>query len=298
MTPPLPLRPRSLLFAPGNRPELVAKLPRSAPDAVVIDLEDAIPATPEAKAAARPIARDAARDLIAAAPHLSVFVRVNAVHSPYFDDDLAVLTPELAGVVVPKLESAADVRQVAAALAARGLGLPLLAGLETGAGVWHALEILREDAVQWAYFGAEDYTTDLGGLRTPGGLEVLYARSQVALAARLAGVPALDIVVTRLNDEAAFREDAAQGRALGYAGKLCIHPAQVALAHEIFGATEAELRRARALLQAAHDASLSGHGAFAFEGQMVDEPMLAAARAVVARSGSGEEGVGRGKAPA
>ncbi|MFC4425334.1 HpcH/HpaI aldolase/citrate lyase family protein [Deinococcus navajonensis] len=279
---PLP-RPRSVLFAPGNRADLVAKLPRSGPDAVVIDLEDAIPAAPEAKAAARPVARDAARDLIVAAPHLSVFVRVNALHSPYFEDDLGVLTPELAGVVIPKLESAQDAEQVAAALQARGLNLPLLAGLETGAGVWNAREIMAHPAVAWAYFGAEDYTTDLGGARTPGGLEVLYARSQVALAARLCGVPALDIVVTALHDEAVFREDAGLGRALGYSGKLCIHPAQVALAHDIFGATPAQLARAEALLAAAHEAAARGHGAFSFEGQMVDEPMLAAARAVLAQ---------------
>ncbi|THF88910.1 CoA ester lyase [Deinococcus sp. KSM4-11] len=279
-------RPRSLLFAPGNRPELIAKLPRSQPDAVVIDLEDAIPAG--AKSAARSVARDAARDLIAAAPHLPVFLRVNALHTEEFTDDLAVLTPELAGVVVPKLESAADVRSVVAALGAHGLELPLLAGLETGAGVWHALDILCEDAVNWAYFGAEDYVADLGGARTPGGLEVLYARSTVALAARLAGVPALDIVVTALNDPATFRADAAQGRALGYAGKLCIHPAQVALAHEVFGATAAEVSRARALLDAAHTAATAGHGAFSFEGQMVDEPMLARARAILAQEAGDE----------
>lgn len=276
-----PLRPRSVLFAPGNRADLIAKLPRAQPDAAVIDLEDAVPGTPEAKAAARPAARDAARDLIAAAPHLAVFVRVNAVHSPFFEDDLGVLTPELAGVAVPKLESAADVRRAVEALAGRGLALPLLAGLETGAGVWNAREILAEEAVQWAYFGAEDYTTDLGGLRTPGNLEVLYARSRVALAARLTGVHALDIVVTRLNDEATFREDAAQGRALGYGGKLCIHPAQVPLAHEFFGPTDAEAERARRLLAAAHEAALEGRGAFSFEGQMVDEPMLARARAIL-----------------
>lgn len=276
-----PLRPRSVLFAPGNRADLIAKLPRSEPDAAVLDLEDAVPGTGEAKAAARPVARDAARDLIAAAPHLAVFVRVNAVHSPYFEEDLAVLTPELAGVVVPKLESAADVRRVKEALSARGLDLPLLAGLETGAGVWNAREIMAEEAVAWAYFGAEDYTTDLGGTRTPGNLEVLYARSHVALAARLTGVHALDIVVTRLNDEAAFREDATQGRALGYGGKLCIHPAQVPLAHEYFGPTEAEAERARRLLAAAHAAAREGRGAFSFEGQMVDEPMLAKARAIL-----------------
>lgn len=274
-------RPRSVLFAPGNRADLIAKLPRSAPDAVVIDLEDAVPATPEAKAAARPVARDAARDLIAAAPHLAVFIRVNALHSPFFEDDLTVLTPELAGVVVPKLESAADVQRVETALAEVGLNLPVMAGLETGAGVWNAREIMIPP-VAWAYFGAEDYTSDLGGTRTPGNLEVLYARSRVALAARLAGVAALDIVVTRLNDEAAFREDALQGRALGYSGKLCIHPAQVALAHDCFGPTPADLSRARALLDAAHRAAQAGHGAFSFEGQMVDEPMLAKARALLA----------------
>lgn len=272
---------RSVLFAPGNRADLIAKLPRSAPDAVVIDLEDAVPGTPEAKAAARPVAHDAARDLIAAAPHLAVFVRVNALHSPYFADDLGVLTPELSGVVVPKLETGAQARQVAQTLRARGLTLPILAGLETGAGVWNAREIMEVPEVAWAYFGAEDYTTDLGGKRTPGNLEVLYARSQVALAARLTGVSALDIVVTALNDPDAFRADAEQGRALGYSGKLCIHPAQVALAHECFGPTEADLTRARRLLDAAAEAAARGHGAFSFEGQMVDEPMLAKARALL-----------------
>ncbi|GGO22818.1 HpcH/HpaI aldolase/citrate lyase family protein [Deinococcus humi] len=277
------LRPRSMLFAPGNRADLIAKLPRRSPDAVVIDLEDAIPGDAGAKAAARPTARDAARELIAAAPHLAVFLRINAPHSPYFADDLTVLTPELAGVVVPKLEAAADVRLVVDALSSHGLNLPILAGLETGAGVWNALDILKEEAVTMAYFGAEDYTTDLGGRRTPGNLEVLYARSRVALAARLAGVAALDIVVTALNDEPAFRADAEQGRALGYAGKLCIHPAQVTLAHDVFGATPAEAARARALLEAARTAAERGHGAFSFEGQMVDEPMLSAARAVLAQ---------------
>lgn len=281
--------PRSVLFAPGNRPDLIAKLPRSRPDAVVIDLEDAIPGTPEAKAAARPVARDAARDLIAAAPHLAVFIRVNSVQSPYFEADLSVLTPELAGVVVPKLESGREVGRVESALSELGLGLPIMAGLETGAGVWNAREIMIPP-VAWAYFGAEDYTTDLGGKRTPGNLEVLYARSQVALAARLTGVHALDIVVTRLNDEVAFREDAAQGRAIGYSGKLCIHPAQVALAHEQFGPTPDDVNRARAMLQAAAQAAQAGHGAFSFEGQMVDEPMLNKARALIVQADLGHSG--------
>ena len=278
---PASRRPRSVLFAPAGRADLIAKLPRSRPDAVVIDLEDAVPATPEAKAKARPTAREGSERLCREHPELAVFVRVNSVHSPFFEDDLAALHPTLTGVVVPKLETAVDAEMARDALRERGLTLPILAGLETGAGVWNARSILQLDCVPWAYFGAEDYVTDLGGVRTPGNLEVLYARSQVALAARLAGVAALDIVVTALSNPEAFREDARQGRALGYSGKLCIHPAQVALAHEFFGPTQADQERARRLLSAAQDAELAGHGAFSFEGQMVDEPMLAKARAVL-----------------
>ncbi len=133
-----------------------------------------------------------------------------------------------------------------------------------------------------AYFGAEDYVADLGGVRTLGSTEVLYARSRVALAARLAGVPALDQVVTRLDAEDHFLTDAAEGRALGYRGKLLIHPAQVALAHRAFTPSAEEVDRARRLIAAYDDAVANGHAAIAFEGQMVDEPLARHARAVMA----------------
>ena len=275
---------RSVLFAPASRPDLMLKLPRARPDAAVLDLEDAVPATPEAKAAARRALAETWPELRAAAPDLRVFVRVNPLHSPFFAADLESLTPDLSGVMLPKLERAGDVRSALEALRGRGRGLslPLFAGLETGAGVWNAREILDFPEVRWAYFGAEDYTADLGGLRTPGGLEVLYARSQVALAARLSGTLALDIVVTALGDPAAFLADAEQGRALGYSGKLCIHPAQVPLAAQVFGASEAEIGRAQRLLAAAEEAEARGQGAFSFEGQMIDEPLLVRARALLA----------------
>lgn len=279
------LVPRSVLFAPGNRADLIAKLPRSQPDAVVIDLEDAVPNSADAKAQARQIAQQAAKELRQHTPELAVFLRINALHSPYFKDDLTCLFPDLAGVVVPKLESKADTELLTKTLAEQQINLPVMAGLETGAGVWNALDIMQNSNVNWVYFGAEDYTTDLGGQRTIENTEVLYARSKVALAARLAGIPALDIVVTRLKDEKAFKADAQQGRALGYSGKLCIHPAQVALAHEYFGPTDADAKRAKALLEAAAEAERAGHGAFSFEGQMVDEPMLVKARAILQARG-------------
>lgn len=275
------VRMRSLLFAPGNRAEVLAKLPRSGPDGVVLDLEDAVPA--EAKVEARAIVARAAAELRDGHPGLAVYVRVNAVPSDWFADDMAqALIPGIAGVVVPKLESAEQVTEVANALDELGLAhLAIVAGLETAAGVAWAEEVLADSRVHVGYFGAEDYVADLGGVRTPEGTEVLYARSRVALAARLTGTLAVDQVVTDLTDEARFRADAAVGRSLGFRGKLCIHPAQVAWSHEAFTPTADELDRARRLLAAYDAAVAAGSAAIAFEGQMVDEPLARQARTLL-----------------
>jgi citrate lyase subunit beta/citryl-CoA lyase len=277
----VPSRLRSLLFAPASRPDVLAKLPRSSPDGVVIDLEDAVPA--DAKASARPNALAAGSELAIEHPHLAVYVRVNAVPTEWFSRDVREgLAPELTGVIVPKLESSAQLDVVGDALDAAGLGhLHVLAGIETAQGVESARELFR-DPVAAAYFGAEDYVADLGGVRTAEGTEVLYARSRVALAARLGGVLAIDQVVPALDEDEHFLADATRGRALGYRGKLCIHPAQVALANRAFSPTSEELDRARRLLAAFDAATTRGEAAIAFEGQMIDEPVARHARAVLA----------------
>jgi citrate lyase subunit beta/citryl-CoA lyase len=265
------VRLRSLLFAPGNKGEVLAKLPRSGPDGVVLDLEDAVPGA--AKAEARSVVAEVAPTLVAEHPGLAVFVRINAVPSEWFDDDVAALPDGLTGIVVPKLESAEQV----AALP----DLPIVAGIETAAGVARAEQVFAGDRVVAGYFGAEDFIADMGGVRTAEGTEVLYARSQVALAARLTGTLAVDQVVTDLRDEARFQADAALGRSLGYRGKLCIHPAQVAWAHAAFSPSADELDRARRLLAAYEEAKVSGSAAIAFEGQMVDEPLARQAQALL-----------------
>ncbi len=280
------MRLRSLLFAPGNRAEVLAKLPRSGPDGAVLDLEDAVPAA--AKHQARSVTAEAASLLSARHPDLCLYVRVNAVPTEWFAADLAdALSPTLTGVVVPKLESAEQVTAVLAALDRHGLGdLHLIAGIETAAGVARAEEVLAADRVVAAYFGAEDYVADVGGVRTAEGLEVLYARSRVALAARLTGTLAIDQVVTTLGDEETFRADAVTGRSLGYRGKLCIHPDQVGWAHAAFSPEAEEVDRARRLLAAYEEAIARGEAAIAFEGQMVDEPLARQARAVIAADGA------------
>ena len=272
---------RSLLFAPASRPDMCAKLPRSGPDGVVLDLEDAV--APAAKAEARGQARAAAAELRQLHPDLAIFVRVNPPGTEWFAADVAEsLAAELTGVVVPKLESSAEVDAVRDLLAhADREHLRLLAGIETAAGVAQVADVLDHPGVQIAYFGAEDYITDMGGVRTDDGLEVLFARSQVALAARLAGVPVLDQVVTAFGDDERFLADAALGCSIGYSGKLCIHPAQVPLANQCFSPSPEERERARALLAVWDEAQARGEASVAFEGQMVDEPLARRARALL-----------------
>ena len=265
---------RSLLFVPGNRPELAAKAPRSRPDAVVLDLEDAVP--PAAKPEARAQVREAAAGLAGKVP---LCVRVHPPGTPWFEDDVAALPGGLTAVVIPKLESATQVAAMAGALGDRAV----LAGLETVRGVADAREVLQPPVVA-CYFGAEDYVADLGGVRTSGNAEVAWARAYVPVAARLAGVAALDMVTIDFGDRDRFTAEAREARTLGYAGKLCIHPAQVPLAAEAFRPTEDEVDTARRLL-AAFEAA--GGDTIAFEGQMVDEVVAARARAVLT---SAEEG--------
>lgn len=269
---------RSVLFAGATRPDLVAKLARSDPDAAVIDLEDAVPDESKREA------RAALRELVGTVAGPKVLIRVNAPGSSWFADDvIAVSSLPVAGVVVPKVESADDLVRTREAL---GVGAEIFAGIESAAGVANVESILAEGAPAAAYFGAEDYIADLGGRRTPGGEEALYARSRVALAARVTGVTAIDQVVVDFRDEGAFGRDAEAGRAIGYRGKLCIHPSQVPIANAVFGASPEEVARARALLAAWEAAAARGVAAIEFEGTMVDAPALRMARDTLDRAGN------------
>jgi citrate lyase subunit beta / citryl-CoA lyase len=276
-----PFAPRGPMFVPGTATDKLAKVARVHPDAVIVDLEDAV--GPDLKPAAR---RDALAALAEQRPGAeAVLVRINGVGTPWYADDVAALARAIAdgvadGVVLPKYERVAELTELRAALPGNAL---VVAGLESGLGVADARPLLAArtpsgTGVDAAYFGAEDYIADLGGRRTRGGAEVLYARSQVVLAARLAGVAALDQVVAAVRDTEAFRTDADQARELGYDGKICLHPLQVQIAHEVFTPSEAEIEHARAVLSAAE----SGVGLV--DGQMVDAVHVTMARATLART--------------
>lgn len=274
---------RSLLFASSVRPDLVVKMPRTGADGIVIDNEDATPANK--KSAGRIQALGQAANFAADdAVSTQVFVRVNAVASEWFEDDIRIgLHPSLAGVLVPKVETVEHMETIGTALASAGLGhLGVFVGLETARGVADARQLLGHRLAIAGYFGAEDFVVDMGGVRTASNNEVSYARSHVALAGRLAGVPVVDQIVADFGDDDRCVRETAEARAMGYRGKLCIHPRQVAIVNEGFIPSKEEVSRASRLLALYEQALAAGHGAVAFEGQMIDEPLAAQARQLLA----------------
>ncbi len=275
------MRARSLLFGPAQRVDFVPKFVASGADIGCLDLEDATPVS--AKAEARAALADSCPgdgDLAT----MRLFVRVNAIEFGQLEEDLAAASAAKAsGVIAPKVESASDVTEIRAAMASARLGsAALLAGIESGLGVHRAVEIAQSD-VDLLYFGAEDYITDLGGVRTESNAEVLMARSHVALAARMGNVTALDQVVVDFGDDERFVREAGDARAMGFGGKMCIHPAQVPLANVAFTPTEAEVAWAQGVLDAATEAAAEGVGVFSYEGTMVDAPIISRAQQILAQ---------------
>lgn len=277
---------RSFLFAPANQPERLKKFLRIPADCFVIDLEDG---TPEAeKEAARAALPEIVEHLRAEGLQGLLFVRVNEPRSPHTKADLrAALATDIDGIVVPKIERVDELQAIVSAVTLARLSsardLSIIGGIESMRGVIAAFDLAeRVEHLSALYFGAEDYITDIDGRRTAAGLEVLYARSQAVLAARAAGVQALDQAVIEIRDDQRFEACATQGRELGYNGKICLLPRQVELANACFAPGADEIERSRRLIAAAEAGALQGQGAIEFEGRMIDGPLLKRAQGIVA----------------
>ena len=245
--------------------------------------------------------KDRARETIARMlPHLAaagmpVIPRTNALGTGLLTADAAaVVGPHIAGVTVGKLGSAWEVEQVCAVLERleRAAGLPvgstsLLPWLETARGVANAAEICgASPRIAAVCFGADDYTADMGVPRSADGVELLHPRSVVAVAARAAGVPALDTPYTDFRDAEGLRREAALARQLGYRGKFAIHPGQIEAINEAFAPTAEEVEEARRIVSAYEAARAKGHGATSLDGRMIDTPIVKQAQNVLALAGS------------
>lgn len=264
-----PFVPRSYLFVPGNRPDRYAKALAAGADAVIVDLEDAVP----------PKDKQSARAALAAwlSPEHPVLIRVNGAESQWFREDLPLCKmPGVAGVLLPKAENAEDIRALTEHSAP---STPILPLIETARGFWNAHALAQVPKVRRFVFGSIDFQLDLGIQGEEE--ELLHFRSQLVLVSRIAGLePPVDGVTTAIDDAERIRGDALRARRLGFGAKLCIHPRQVSVVNECFEPTAEEENWATRVVEAAE----AVHGAaVSVDGKMVDRPVIARAEAILSR---------------
>jgi citrate lyase subunit beta/citryl-CoA lyase len=268
---------RSLLFVPGTRPDRFEKALASGADAVVFDLEDSV--EPGRKAEARHLVGECLASL--PARDVLLFVRLNAARSATWVAELEYFAGRRGfdAAVLPKAESAAVVEEVAQALDA-----PVVPLLETVRGILRAAEIAAASAtIPALLFGAEDLTAELGIPRTVDGEELVMARSAVVLAAASVGADAIDAVFVNVGDPEGLKRDAARARAVGFRGKMAIHPLQIPMIHDVFTADPAEIAAAERVVKAYAAAQAAGQGVIRLDDRMVDVPIVERAKRVLER---------------
>lgn len=285
---------RSILFAPGNEPRKVQKVGTFGAAAVILDLEDAVPM--DDKIATRAVVKEAVPSVKAMAGR--VYIRVNPVgQKTDFSADFGigdieeVVCKGLDGLVVPKVESPKEMEQVEEVLGERekSLGLPkdsikLLPIIETALGVWNAYDIARSSGrIEALNFGAGDFTRDTGVEWSRDEAELIYARSRLVVISKAAGVqPPLDTVWLGLDDDEGMAASARRARALGFQGKMCIHPRQVTITNQVFSyVSPEEVEQARKVVDAFAEAQARGIASIRVDGEFVDYPIVEKAKRVL-----------------
>jgi citrate lyase subunit beta/citryl-CoA lyase len=260
---------RSFLFVPGSEERKLVRALESDADAVVVDLEDAV--APGEKAAARALTARVVGEVETNAVRL---VRVNAVGTEWHDADVAsVEATEADGIVLPKATAAA-----ATAVGAR-IDLPVVAIVETAAGLRDAFAIASHASVGVLMLGAVDLGLDLGLEPREDALEILFARSSLVVDSAAAGIRApVDRVWVDVRDLAGLARDCAVARSLGFRAKALVHPDQIAPTHAAFAPSNEELQRAREIVAAYERAAADGRGVVALDGEMIDAPVVERAR--------------------
>ncbi|MCT9096485.1 CoA ester lyase [Haloarchaeobius sp. HME9146] len=271
---------RSVMFSPGDRPELMRKAPGTGADTIIFDLEDAV--APQRKDEAREAVREVLSDP-EFDPDCEVCVRVNPAGEG-MDADVAALAGDLRldALMLPKATQAADVDRLDDAL--EGPTPPVLALVESAAGVLAAADIAGADATDALVFGAEDLSADIGATRTSEGTEVLYAREKVVVAAAAHDIDAIDTVYTDFSDAEGLADETEFAIQLGYDGKMAIHPSQVPVINDAFTPADDRIEWAQAVLDAKAEADAEGRGVFQVDGEMIDAPLIAQAERVLERA--------------
>ena len=278
---------RSMLFLPGNTPNIIVNGDALGADNVILDLEDAV--SPDQKDAARILVRNAIKAI--GFDNVELTVRINSLDTPYWKDDLEEIVPLSPDLIMPtKVNSAQDVLTLDAAIAEiekrSGLDVgtvKLIPLIETAQGLENAAAIAAAcPRVAAIFLGAEDLTADLRCPRTKEGTEIFYARSRMVSAARAAGVDVYDTPFTDVNDDEGIVRDAQFARSMGFTGKACISPRHVRAVNEAFSPTQKEIDYAYEVLEAIRQAKEQGRGAISLHGKMIDKPIVLRAEQTIA----------------
>lgn len=278
---------RSMLFLPGNNPAMVKDAHVYGSDSIIFDLEDAV--SPAEKDAARLLVYSALRTIDYG--NTELVVRVNGLDTPWFEADVeAMVRGGIEVIRLPKTETAEDIRRLEALVAAteRAAGIPegrvrLMAALESPLAIINAYEIAcSSPRLIGIALSAEDFVTSMKTNRSAEGVELFEARGRIAIAARAAGVMALDTVFTDINDQEGFLREVRLIKQMGFDGKSVINPNQIPLVHAAFAPGADEVRKARRVIEAAREAEARGLGVVSLDGKMIDKPIVVRAERVLA----------------
>lgn len=269
---------RSRLYIPGNNASQIVNAGITGADCVILDLEDAVPVAE--KDASRILIKHALRSVDFG--DVEVIVRVNPMTTEYGRRDLELAREErLDTILLPKCECRDDVKDVEGMIeriendCGREKRTKLMPLIETAKGVLNAKEIAESSArIVALCFGAEDFTADIGGERSREGKEIMVARSYIVLAAKSAGIQALDTIYPYIDDEEGLLRETKEAIQMGFDGKGAIHPAQIEIIHRAFTPTEEEIRDAKEIIRAIEDAKARGKAVASIGRKMIDAPVV------------------------
>ena len=273
------------MFIPGNNPGMMQDAFIYAPDAIMLDLEDSV--TMAEKDAARLLVYNALKTIDYG--NIEMVVRINPLNTPYGKKDIeAVVKAGVHVVRMPKTETADEVREVEREIerVEQEIGClgrtQIMAAIESALGIVNAYEIaVASKRMMGIALGAEDYCANLKTQRTPGGDELRLAREPIVVAARAAGIDALDTVYSNLDDMETFRKEVEFIKTLGFDGKSIINPRQIDIVNEVFAPKEKDINKALTILAAIKEAEKRGSGVIAVNGKMVDRPVVIRAQRTI-----------------
>lgn len=273
------------MFVPGNNPGMMADAHIYGPDSIMLDLEDSV--TMAEKDAARLLVYNALKSIDYG--DTEMVVRINPLNTPYGKKDIeAVVKAGVHVIRMPKTETAEEVVEVEREIerVEKEIGAlgrtKIMAAIESTLGVVNAYAIATASKrMMGIALGAEDYSANLKTQRTPGGEELRLARETIVVAARAAGIDALDTVYSNLNDMETFRKEVEFIKTLGFDGKSIINPRQIEVVNEVFAPSAKAIEKARTIIAAIKEAEKKGSGVIAVNGKMVDRPVVLRAQRTI-----------------